>query len=85
LVLCRATIGITVSGKAYAAIAAALPAGSTVADELVPDGEYQVWLPMDVVNRLRALRAPGETFNDVILRHSGVHSRPSCDSACVRG
>jgi hypothetical protein len=23
---------------------------------------------MDVVNRHRALRAPGETFNDVILR-----------------
>ena len=60
-------IGITISGKAYATLAAALP-GSTVADELAPDGEYRLWLPPDVVNRLRALRAPGETFSDLILR-----------------
>jgi hypothetical protein len=61
-------IGITISGKAYAALAAALPAGSTVGGELAPDGEYRLWLPSDVVNHLRALRAPGETFSDVILR-----------------
>jgi hypothetical protein len=44
-----------------------LPAGS-VEQEIVPDGEYRVWLARDVVNRLRALREPGETFSDVILR-----------------
>jgi hypothetical protein len=61
-------IGITVSGKAYAAMAGLLPAGSTLPHEPVPDGEYLLWLPRDTVNRLRALRAPDETFSDVILR-----------------
>jgi hypothetical protein len=61
-------IGITISGKAYAAIASTLPAGSALQGELAPDGEYRVWLPQTVVNRLRSLRAPGETFSEVILR-----------------
>ena len=61
-------IGITVSGKAYAALVAALTVGSTIEGEVAPDGEYRLWLPRDVVNRLRAHRAPGETFSDVILR-----------------
>jgi hypothetical protein len=61
-------IGITLSGKAYAAIAATLPAGSASEQEIAPDSEYLVWLPRAVVNHLRALRAPGETFGDVILR-----------------
>jgi hypothetical protein len=63
----RIMIGISISGKAYAAIAATLPAGS-VEPEIVPDCEYRVWLPRGVVNRLRALREPGESFSDVILR-----------------
>jgi hypothetical protein len=61
-------IAITVSGKAYAAIAPILPLGFTVEGEPVPDREYRVWLPRDVVYRRRALRAPGENFSDVILR-----------------
>ena len=58
-------IGITISGRAYAAIAATLPAAE---QEISPDGEYLVWLPRTAVDRLRALRAAGETFSDVILR-----------------
>jgi hypothetical protein len=61
-------IGITVSGKAYAAIASALPVGGVVDHEVAPDCEYRVWLPRKVVDRIRALRAPGEDFSDVILR-----------------
>jgi hypothetical protein len=60
-------IGVTISGEAYAAIAATLPAQSAV-QEIVPDREYRVWLPRAVVIRLRALREPGETFSGVILR-----------------
>ena len=63
-----AMIGITISGKAYAALSPTLPAGLAIGDELVPDREYQLWLPRSVVNGLRAQRAPGETFSDVILR-----------------
>jgi hypothetical protein len=61
-------IGITISGKAYAAIAATLPPRPTAEKEIVPDGEYCVWLPRDVAIRLKALRKPGEIFSDVILR-----------------
>jgi hypothetical protein len=32
------------------------------------DGEWLVWLERSVVNRLRALRGPGESYSDVILR-----------------
>jgi hypothetical protein len=60
-------IGITISGEAYAALAPTLPAGLAIG-ELVPDREYQLWLPRSLVNGLRAQRAPGETFSDVILR-----------------
>ena len=30
-----------------------------------------MWLPAAVVDRLRALRAPGESYSDVILRLAG--------------
>ena len=61
-------IGITISGKAYAAIAPTLPSRPPVEKEIVLDGEYCVWLPQTAVERLLALRKPGETFSDVILR-----------------
>jgi hypothetical protein len=47
---------------------ATLPAGSVAEQEIAPDGEYLVWLPRTAVDHLRALRAAGETFSDVILR-----------------
>jgi hypothetical protein len=33
-----------------------------------PDSECLIWLPRAVVFRLLAMREPGETFSDVILR-----------------
>jgi hypothetical protein len=64
-------IGITISAEAYAAIVATLPAGPTASPEDAPDREYRIWVPRIVVNRLRELREPGETFSDVILRLKG--------------
>jgi hypothetical protein len=61
-------IGITISGRAYATIATTLPAGTVDVAAIVLDSEYRIWLPRDVVNRLRASRGPGETFSEVILR-----------------
>ena len=61
-------IGVTISSRAYAAIAATLPSGSATKQVIAPDGEYLVWLPTGVVNRLRILREPEETLSDVILR-----------------
>jgi hypothetical protein len=61
-------IGITISGKAYAEIAATLPARLGAENEVSPDNECLVWLPRALVHRLLALREPEETFSDVILR-----------------
>jgi hypothetical protein len=66
--LCRAMIAVTVSGKAYGAIVAFLPSPSGAVQEIVPDREHLVWLPQAAVDHLRVLRAPGETFSEVILR-----------------
>jgi hypothetical protein len=63
----RAMIAITISAEAYAAIAPAPQAGSSE-PAIAPGREYRVWLSRDLVIRLRALRGPGETFSDVILR-----------------
>ncbi len=61
-------IGITISGRAYAAIAATLPARSAAGPDIAPDGEYLVWLPSPAVEHLLAFREQEETFSDVILR-----------------
>jgi hypothetical protein len=60
--------GITISGRAYAAIATTLPPNSAIEQEIGPDGEDRVWLPLIGAERLLALREPSETFSDVILR-----------------
>ena len=62
-------IRIAITPAAFEAIAATLPLGS-VGYEREPDekGERLIWLDPAVVNRLRTLRAPGESYSDVILR-----------------
>jgi hypothetical protein len=60
-----AMIGITITGEAYAAIAATLPAERDVEREIAPGrDEYRVWLPRTVVDRLAALRGAGESYSD---------------------
>jgi hypothetical protein len=46
-----------------------MPLGS-VAVEPKPDdkGERLIWLELHVVNKLRLLRGPGESYSDVILK-----------------
>ena len=52
-------------------IAATLPLGS-VGYENGPsvNGERLIWLAPNVINRLRFLRGPGESYSDVILRNA---------------
>ena len=51
------------------AIAATLPLGSVGHENAVDEkGERYVWLPPSVVDRLKAMRGPGESYSDVILR-----------------
>jgi hypothetical protein len=62
-------IRIATSKAAFQAIAATLPFGSVNFEAGVDAKcERYIWLPRAVVDRLRSLRGPGESFGDVILR-----------------
>lgn len=60
-------VTISITAEAIAAIAGTLPS-ERVADRR-PDGKggYFITLPHGVVDRLKALRGPGESYSDVIL------------------
>ena len=62
-------IRIAITQAAFDAIAATLVLGSTGYENAVNEkGERLIWLDRAVVDRLRALRGPGESYSDVILR-----------------
>jgi len=67
-------IRIAITAEAYAAIAETLPLGSVGVqpeDQRAPgtdQGERHIWLDEGVVNKLKFLRGPGESYSDVILR-----------------
>jgi hypothetical protein len=62
-------VRIAISGEAFEAIALRLPLGSVGFEpEANERGERLIWLEPNVVDRLRFLRGPGESFSDVILR-----------------
>ena len=57
----RRMIRIAISQAAFDAIASTLPLGSVGYEaEVCANGERLIWLAPDMVNRLRALRGPGE-------------------------
>jgi hypothetical protein len=62
-------IRIAITPAAFEAIAATLPLGS-VGYEPQPNakGERLIWLEAAIVDRLGAMRGPGESYSDVILR-----------------
>lgn len=65
-------IRLAISTEAFDALDAVsdlLPLG-TVNFEREPDanGERLIWLAPDVFNKLRALRDPGESYSDLILK-----------------
>jgi hypothetical protein len=64
-------VRIAISAEAFEAIAQTLPLPlGLVSYENASNekGERYVWLDRKVVEHLRALRGPGESFSDVILR-----------------
>jgi hypothetical protein len=62
-------IRIAITQAAFDAIAATLPLGLVSYENAVNErGERYVWLPPNVVDRLKAQRRPGEGYSDVILR-----------------
>jgi hypothetical protein len=58
-----------ISQAAFEAIAKTLPLGSVCYDNKTNEkGERLIWLEPSMVDRLRAMRGPGESWSDVILR-----------------
>jgi hypothetical protein len=62
-------IRITITPAAFAAIAATLALGTVAVEpERDEDGSVHIWLDPGILARLKALRGPGESYSDVILR-----------------
>jgi hypothetical protein len=61
-------IRLTITAAAFEAIAATLPSRVGVEQKRAPNGERLIWLAPVVVDRLKAMRRPGESYSDVILR-----------------
>jgi hypothetical protein len=62
-------VRIAITQAAFEAIAATLPLGSVGYENKVNEkGERLIWLDPAVVNQLRSLRGPGESYSDVIVR-----------------
>ncbi len=63
------TIRLAITQAAFEAIASTLPPGSVTYEPGVDaNGQRYVLLPPFVVDRLAAMRGPGESYSDVILR-----------------
>ncbi len=62
-------IRIAITPAAFDAIAATLPLGSVGYEaQTNARGERLVWLETAIIDRLAAMRGPGESYSDVILR-----------------
>jgi hypothetical protein len=61
-------ISIAITPEAYEAIKATTPRMDGPAASKRPNGQVQIWLDHAIVDRLRALRGPGESYSDVIVR-----------------
>jgi hypothetical protein len=62
-------IKIAISVEAFEAIAKTILLGSVAVElEANARGEKLVWLDRTVADRLAAMRGPGESYSDVILR-----------------
>ena len=62
-------IRIAITPAAFDVLAATLPIGSVGFEpELNGNGERLIWLEAHWVDELAAMRGPGESYSDVILR-----------------
>ena len=62
-------IKIAITQAAFEAISATLPFGTCgYENEVDEKGERYIWLAPNVVDRLKAMRGPGGSYSDVILR-----------------
>ncbi len=62
-------IRIAITEAAFKAITATLPLGSVAYEaEVTAKGERLIWVKASVVDRFGAIRRPGESYSEVILR-----------------
>jgi hypothetical protein len=62
-------IRIAISVEAFGAVTGTLPLGSvSFENETNEQGQRLIWLDRAMVDRLRAMRGPGESYSDVIIR-----------------
>jgi hypothetical protein len=60
-------IRISITAVAYKAIAKTIPLGSVAVEpQADAKGEREIWLEPRFVDRLRAMRGPGESYSDVM-------------------
>jgi len=67
-------VRIAISQAAFDAIAKTLPGNVSFENKANAKGERYVWLEPAVADRLRALRGPGESYSEVILRVAAAES-----------
>jgi hypothetical protein len=63
-------VKIPITEEAYEALKANTPGVDQAPTSKGPDGQVEIWLDRAVVDRLRALREPGEGYSDVIRRRT---------------
>jgi hypothetical protein len=63
-------IRIAITEAAFEAIARTLPFGNVFENKTDEDGNRLIWLDRAVIERLRWLRGPGESYSNVILSWS---------------
>ena len=69
-------VRIAISVEAFEAICATVPIGSVGYEaEANERGERLIWLEAAMVDRIGAMRGPGESYSDVILRIAGREGR----------
>ena len=62
-------VRIPITVEAFEAVIATVPLGTIVYEpDLTPNGERLVWAEKLALDELEAMRRPGETRSDVILR-----------------
>jgi hypothetical protein len=62
-------IRLQISAEAYDAIAQTLALGTVAAEpKRAENGDIYIWLDPRVLAKLKALRGPGESYSDVIIR-----------------
>jgi predicted CopG family antitoxin len=63
-------VTISITAEAYAAIRSTLPKGVRAEPRLDEGGGFKITLDRHTLDRLAALRGPGESYSDVIVRLS---------------